>query len=141
LFLDVDNYNHQWEPTECPIDPTLATYKYLGVHFDFRCKNNDAFERGKAKAAALLSHLLTQAGSPQPKINYIIFKIIPIILYTAQVSNLLLKQYRSLDAPFTEDYHKLLSLPKQSPEATIYLPNKYCGIGLPKMSDLAQKYK
>jgi hypothetical protein len=91
-------YDHQWEPTECPIDPTLVSFKYLGVHLDLHCKNNDAFERQKAKAAAMLSHLLTQAGSPQPKINYIRFKIIPIILYTAQVSNWSLKQYCSLNA-------------------------------------------
>jgi hypothetical protein len=32
-------------------------------------------------------------------------------------------------------------LPKKSPEAIIYLPNKYCGIGFPKVSDMAQKYK
>jgi hypothetical protein len=52
-------FGHQWEPTESPIDSTLATYKYLGVHFDLHCKNNDAFERGQIKAAAMLSYLLT----------------------------------------------------------------------------------
>jgi hypothetical protein len=102
-------YDHQWEPTECPIDPTLLSYKHLGVHLDLRCKSNDAFGREKAKAAVMLSHLLTQAGTPQPKINYIRFKIV----YIAQVSNWLLKQYRSLDAPFTENYCKLRSLPKK----------------------------
>jgi hypothetical protein len=65
----------------------------------------------------------------------------PIILYTAQVSNWSLSQNRSLNAPFNENYRKLLSLLKKSPEAITYLPNKYCGIGLPKVSDLAQKYK
>jgi hypothetical protein len=59
--------DHQREPSECPIDPTLTTYKYL----DFRCKNTDAFDRQKKKAAAMLSHLLTQAGPPQAKINSI----------------------------------------------------------------------
>jgi hypothetical protein len=141
-------YDHQWEPTECPIDPTLTTYKYLGVHLDLRCKNTDTFDRQKEKAAAMLSHLLTHAGPLQAKIDYIRFKIMPIILYMAQVSlymaqvsNWSLSQYRSLDAPFTENYCKLLSLPKKSPEAIIYLPKKYCGIGLPKVLDLAQKYK
>jgi hypothetical protein len=94
----------------------------------------------KIKAAAMLSHLLTQAGLPQVKIDFIRFKIIPIILYMTQVSNWLLKQYHSLDAPFTENYRKLLSLPKQSPETIIHLLNKYCGIGLLKVSDLAKKY-
>jgi hypothetical protein len=64
-------FDHQREPIECPIDPILAIYKYLGVHLELRYKNNDAFERKKAKAAAILLHLLTQASSPQPKINYI----------------------------------------------------------------------
>jgi hypothetical protein len=54
---------------------------------------------------------------------------------------MLFKQYRNLDAPFTKNYRKLLSLPKTNPEAIIYLPYKYCGISLPKVSDLAQKYK
>jgi hypothetical protein len=92
-------------------------------------------------AAAMLSHLPNQAGPPQAKIDYIRFKIMPIILYTAQVSNWSLSQYCSLDAPFTENYRKLLSLPKKSPEAIKYLPNKYCGIGLSMVLDLAQKYK
>jgi hypothetical protein len=138
-------YDHQWEPTECPIDPTLAIYKYLGVHLELRCKNNDAFEREKEKAAAMLSHLLPQAGPPQAKIDYIQFKIMPIILYTAQVFDWLLKQYHSLNAPapFTKNYRKLLSLPKKSPHAIMYmyLSNKYCDIGLPKVLDLAQKWK
>jgi hypothetical protein len=101
----------------------------FGCPFDLRCKRTDAFERKKVKAAAMLSHPLTQAGSLQPKNKYNRFKIILIILYTAQVSNWLFKQYRSLDAPFTENYRKLLSLLKKT-EAIIYLPNKFCGIGL-----------
>jgi hypothetical protein len=76
-------FDHLWEPTECLINPTLPAYKYLGVNLDLHCKNNNAFESKKTTAAAMLSHLLTQAGSPQPKINYIRFKSIPIILYTA----------------------------------------------------------
>jgi hypothetical protein len=36
---------------------------------------------------------------------------------------------------------ELLSLPKKSPKAIIYLLKKYYGIGLPKVLDLAQKYK
>jgi hypothetical protein len=71
-------YDNQWEPTECPIVPTLTTYKYLGVHLDLCCKITDAFDRQKEKAAAMLSHLLTQAGPPQAKIDYIRFKIISI---------------------------------------------------------------
>jgi hypothetical protein len=136
-------YDHQWEPTECPIDPTLTTYKDLGVHLALRCKNNDAFDRRqKTKAAAMLSHLLTQARPQQAKIGYIRFKIMPIILYMAQVSNWSLKQYCSLNALFTENYQKLLSLLKKSPEAIKYLLNKYNGIGLlKKVSDLAQEYK
>jgi hypothetical protein len=35
-----------------------------------------------------------------------------LILYTVQVFNWLLKQYRILNALFTENYLKLLSLPK-----------------------------
>jgi hypothetical protein len=40
-----------------------------------------------------------------------------------------------------KNYRKLLSLSKKSLRAIIYLPNKYYGIGLPKVSDLAQKFK
>jgi hypothetical protein len=138
--LSLRVYDYQWKPTECPIDLTLVTYKYLNVHLRLCCKNSDAFEREKAKADMLL-HLLTQTCTLQAKIDCIQFKIMPIILYTAQVSNWSLKQDRSLNVPFTRTYRKLLSLPKQSPEAIIYLPNKYFGIGLSKVLDLAQKYK
>jgi hypothetical protein len=70
LTLRVYDYQ-QREPTECPINPILVTYKYLGAHLDLRCKNSDAFVREKEKADTMLSHLLTQTGSLQPKINYI----------------------------------------------------------------------
>jgi hypothetical protein len=96
--------------------------------------------RGKGKAAAILPRLLTQTGSPQSKINYIRLIIMPIILYTSHVSNWSLKQYRSLDGSFTENYRKLLPLQKLIAEAIIYLPNKYYGISSPSMSYLAQKY-
>jgi hypothetical protein len=76
-------FDHQWEPIICPIDPTVRTR----MHLDLSCKNTDAFDRQKERAAAMLSHLLIQEGSPEVKINYIRFKIMPIILYTAQVSN------------------------------------------------------
>jgi hypothetical protein len=33
--------DHQWKPTECPIDPTLATYKYVSIHLDLSCENTD----------------------------------------------------------------------------------------------------
>jgi hypothetical protein len=70
-------YDHQWKPTECSIDPTLTTYKYLGVHLDLHFTNTDTFNRQKRKAAAMLSHLLTQAGPSQAKIDYIRFKSCP----------------------------------------------------------------
>jgi hypothetical protein len=84
--------------------------------------------------------LFIQAEPPHVKKDYIQFKIMPIILYTAQISNKSIKQYRSLNAPFTKNYRKLLFIEK-TPEAIIYLPNKYCDIGLPKVLELAQKYK
>jgi hypothetical protein len=34
---------------KCPINPTLTTYKYLGVYLDLRCKNTDAFDRQNKK--------------------------------------------------------------------------------------------
>jgi hypothetical protein len=63
-------FDHQWEPTECSIEPTLVTYKYLGIHRDLRCKNNDVFEREKAKAVAMQSHLLTQVVSSPRECHY-----------------------------------------------------------------------
>jgi hypothetical protein len=42
-------YDHQWKSTECPINPILATYKYLSFHLDLRFKNNDALERQNQK--------------------------------------------------------------------------------------------
>jgi len=138
---NMTTYDHQWRPVHCRVDVELRTYKYLGVHLDLRCRSTDSFERVRQDAAARLSHLLIQPGSPQAKIDYIRFKIIPIVLYTAQVSNWSLAQYRGLDAPFTETYRKLLSLPRHSPETIIYLPSRYCGIGLPRVSNKAQIQK
>jgi hypothetical protein len=72
-----------YDHTEFPINPTLATYKYLGVHIDLRCKNNDAFDREKKKSSSQTVPSPTQAILPHAKIAYMQFKIMLIILYTA----------------------------------------------------------
>jgi hypothetical protein len=134
-------YDHQWKPISCPIDTEMDTYKYLGVNLDLRGRTRASFNRLYIHAEALLSNLLIAKGPVQAKVDYIRFKIMPEVLYTAQVSNWSLSEYRRLDRPFTATYRKLLSLPRTSPNTIIYLPNKYCGVGLPRVSDLAQRYK
>jgi hypothetical protein len=134
-------HDHAWRPIHCPIDVTMQTYKYLGVHLDLRGKPAAACDRLRTRAAAAMSNLLLQPGSPQAKISYVRFKIMPEILYTAQVANWSLAQYRTLDKPFSDTYKKLLSLPRKSPATMLYLPTNLCGVGLPRVSDLAQRYK
>jgi hypothetical protein len=131
-------YNHQWELINCPILPELETYKYLGVQLDLRNKPLQSFHRLLETATTSLSHLMNQVASPTIKIDYIRFKIIPIVLYTAVCSNWTLAQYRKLDVPFSQNYRKILCLPEKSPTALLYLPQSMAGIGLPKVSDLAQ---
>ena len=134
-------YDRQWKPIQCPILTTLATYKYLGVHLDLRNNPTASFKKVRQDALDRLSHLLVQPGSPEVKIDYIKYKIMPNILYAAICANWTLSTYRQLDIPFTQAYRKLLSIPSRAPDSLLYLPDSVCGIGLPRVSDRAQKMK
>jgi hypothetical protein len=50
-----------------PIDPTLTTYKYLSVHLNLYCKNDNAFDRGKHISYAIPSSNLIRSTSGQDK--------------------------------------------------------------------------
>ena len=69
---------------DCPVLPTIDTYKYLGVQLDLRNKPTHALHRLLKTATRNLSHLIKGTTL---KIDYIRFKILPIILYTAMCSN------------------------------------------------------
>ena len=125
-------YDHQWQAIQVQVLPKLDTYKYLGVQLDLRNKPLQAFNQLLAKATTSLDHLLRQPASPKIKIDYVRFKILPNILYTAICSN-----YWTIMAQFRL-YRKFLCLPAKSPTALLYLPQSMAGIGLPRVSDLAQ---
>jgi hypothetical protein len=69
-----------WQMRETPL--WIKDKRVQIIHLDLCCKTL----MQKEKAAAMLLHLLTKAGPTQTKIDYIRFKIMDIILYTAQVS-------------------------------------------------------
>jgi hypothetical protein len=110
-------YDHQWNLTECPVLPKLETYKYLGVQLDLRGQPLKAFHRLLRTATIDLQLLLRQPATPSLKIDYIRFKILPHILFTAVCSNWTLDQFRQLDVPFSQTYRKILCLPVKAPNA------------------------
>ena len=130
-----------WMPISCPILPHVQSYKYLGVQLDLRHESQASLEGVLNRLNGDLSHLMIQKGSPKVKIDYILFKIIPIVIATALCSNWTLKQYRELDRPFSAAYRRLLCLPDKFPTSLIYLPLTEMGIGLPRFSDKAQLMK
>ena len=131
-----------WTPIQCPIFPYLKTMKYLGVQLDLRdFQHSDSHKKTLDIINTHLSHLLVQPGSPGAKIDYILFKLIPIVMNTAICANWTLNQYRELDTPFSKTYKLLLSLPRTFPSAILYLPRSMMGVGLPRFSDKAQVMK
>jgi hypothetical protein len=93
------------------------------------------------KATIQLEHLLDQPGTVPAKLDYIRFKILPVILHTAQCANWPLRLYRLLDGPFTKAFKTILILPQHFPTALLYLPIGHGGVGLPRVSDRAQMMK
>ena len=134
-------YDARWKQLPCIVDPKMKTVRYLGIDLDLRNSDKTAHNRVLTDLHCRLSHLLLQPGSPQVKIEYIRNKILPIALYTTLCANWALSKYRALDAPLSIAYRKILSLPKHFPTALLYLPRKYCGIGLPRLSDRSQMMK
>ena len=140
-LLPLRIHQHDGTEVEIKVDSELQTFKYLGVYLDLRDNPQATLQAVIQDADKRLSHLIQQAGSPSTKIDYIRFKIMPIVLYTALCSNWSLAQYRLLDKPFTYHYKKILCLPATSPGEMLYLPSSMAGVGLPRPSDRAQKLK
>jgi len=61
--------------------------------------------------------------------------------YTGQFSAWSEKQHKLLDIPFSAAYRKCTSKTITFPTELIYLPHKYGGLGLPRISDLIQTAK
>lgn len=129
-----------WKPISCPVLHELESTKYLGIQLDLR-GTLDTHTATLNKINSALSHLIVQPGSPNPKIDYIQFKLLPQVLATAICSNWSLKQYRDLDKPLSKIYRILLALPAKFPQALIYLPKSLMGIGIARLSDKAQLMK
>ena len=134
-------YDSAWTPIPITVNPTLTSVKYLGVHLDLRDNAISSHAALLADIECRISHLLLQAASPEVKIDFIRNKILPIALYSAICANWTLAEHRALDAPFTTAYKRILSHPRTYPTALLYLPKKFCGNGLPRLSDRAQIMK
>ena len=137
---DLIVYDHAWVPISCPTLPDLLTLRYLGVQLDLRNKlaSHTLLQQ---RIQRHLAHLVVQPGSPHVKIDYILFKLMPICLATALCANWTLRHYRQLDKPFSHVYRQLLCLPPTFPGDLLYIPQSSSGIGLPRFSDKAQLMK
>ena len=119
----------------------LQWVKYLGMEIDLEATGPRAHQTLLQKIKSHLSHLLQQPASPEAKIDYIRFKLLPIFLATAKCANWTLKAYRELDVPFNDAYRRILALPKTVPVTLLHLPTSHGGMGLTRLSDRAQVHK
>jgi hypothetical protein len=92
-------------------------------------------------ARARNSHLLQQPASPDAKIDFIQFKILPIILATAKLANWTMTAYQELNKPFTQAYKRILAFPLKIPTTLFYLLTRLGGMGLPRLSDRSKTQK
>jgi hypothetical protein len=136
-------YDNCWQPTRCPIQNCTSGLTYLGLSLDHIIAGNSSadFKALYQRAHTMIEHLLDQPGSCPAKIDYIRFKIYPLILHSAQCANWSLQQYRQLDKPFTAAYKTILVLPIHFPTELLYQPSTNGGVGLPRLSDRAQVMK
>ena len=136
-------FDHHWKSIPCLLQRNPTNITYLGVLLDYYISNDHQknFNALFKLTNTLITKLLDQPGSPTVKINYIRFKIFPIILSRAACGNWSLSEYRKLDKPFTRAYRLLLANPQKFPDALHYLPHKYGGIELPRLSDHVQLTK
>ena len=79
-------YNHSWQPTRCPLQRQPAALTYLGLLLDHVISGDSKkdFNTLYSTANSILEHLLDQPGPVHAKIDFIRFKILPIVLHTAQ---------------------------------------------------------
>ena len=143
LPASIHMYDQSWQPRVCPINTTLCHIKYLGVELDHYLVNQStlAFENLQHQTQSLLDHLLDQPASPTVKIDYILFKILPILTARAICGNWTLTTYRKLDIPLNRAFKLLLAIPRSYPVALLYTPTSRGGVGLPRLSDSVQLMK
>ena len=136
-------HDHRWQPTRCPILTKPIHLTYLGLLLDHIIANDPtkALTQIRSQTYSMLEHLMDQPAPIIAKLDYIRFKILPIILHSAQCANWSLKQFRSLDTHFNKAYKTILILPVHFPTTLLYLPTDKGGIGLPRLSDRAQIMK
>jgi hypothetical protein len=84
---------------------------------------------------------LQQPASPDAKIDYMPFEILPIILATAKLANWTLITYQELYKPFTQAYKIILALPLKLSTTLLYLSTSLGSIGLPGLSNRSQTQK
>jgi hypothetical protein len=111
------------------------------VEIDLEVTGTRAHEALLQIARARNSHLLQQPGSPDVKIDYIQFKILPIILATVKLTNWILTTYRELKKSFAQGYERILALPLQIPTFLLYLLTSLGCMGILRLSDRSQTQK
>ena len=88
------------------------------------------------------SGLLQRKANNKCKLEVLIRQIIPAALYRASKANWPLARYRQLDKRIQHAYYRLLDVGCHGfPHKLLYLPHHMGGIGVPRLSDLAQQQK
>jgi hypothetical protein len=113
----------------------------ITMEIDLEATGTRAHEALLQNARVRNSHLLQQPASLDAKIDYIKFKILPIIFATAKLANWTLIAYRELDKPFTQAYKQNLALLLKIPTTLLYLPTSLGGMDLPRLSDRSKTKK
>ena len=118
-------YDHSWQPTRCPLQRQPTALTYLGLLLDHVISGDSKkdFNTLYSTTNSMLEHLLDQPGPVHAKIDFIRFKILPIVLHTARCANWSLAQYRKLDVPFTKAYKTILVMPTHCANTLCHNPD------------------
>jgi hypothetical protein len=134
-------YDSQWQPHEIDIEHTTKLVKYLGVEISMDGKDDEAYQWAVSRLSQAIRALDLRKGDGESKMQVLRFSILPKILYRASKANWRLSRYQELDRIMAQGVRKFMGKWNSYSTELIFLPVKQGGIGVPRISDLAQEYK
>jgi hypothetical protein len=134
-------YTTNWQPQQIPF--SKDTYiRHLGYHID----HADGLDKHQLQLAISkvrrgCTILANRYASPETKKIIIRSVIFNQVLYAAKFCCWSLETYRSLDKPIETLYRIMTKNMASFPTLLLYVPANLGGLGLPRLSDIAQQEK
>jgi exonuclease III len=133
-------HDSHWKPTRVLIRPD-GTMKYLGVLIDMSLDGESCFNETVELIRTTCTRIRARAGSAENKWLAIRKSLYEKVAYRCRFMPWSLEKFQSLDKILAECIRAATKNMTSFPEALIFLPRRYAGLGFDSLADLCQLRK